>query len=370
MQYIESAELVRYNANSSGRKTGDCVKRAISLAFDLTYNEVAKLLINKMKSTRGQDKWNVRPVFEAVIKDLAPNAKHYVAEEAKKLTDFVDEDVDPNKVYLILTGKKLGQTDHLVCVRDKKIWDSWNSANEIVNDWYELTRTSTKQFTDIKDHMKELATYVMQDIVNNEIVNYMVKRKWSYGPIDIEMYIKEYQLIADAAICLEKNDWINKRRYYNFRIVVPLAPTMTVEDATEFIKKMAKQRTYDKMYTIDTEEKRLKEQEEIKKEMDYEGYEPYRNDIYSYRTPQEEKFLHSLPAWVSPLVEYIDIQNPGQYSDSYRVKIKPLPKDPRHTKDSVLWFEGYQAYQVRDMLKRYKDTFEVPGEDYDWHEEY
>ena len=50
---IESAELVRYNANSSGKMSPDCVKRALSLAFDVPYSQIAKMLNEEMKKMPG-----------------------------------------------------------------------------------------------------------------------------------------------------------------------------------------------------------------------------------------------------------------------------------------------------------------------------
>ena len=38
MKNVNSASLVRYNANNRGISTGDCVKRAISYAFNKSYN--------------------------------------------------------------------------------------------------------------------------------------------------------------------------------------------------------------------------------------------------------------------------------------------------------------------------------------------
>ena len=41
-QDIKSANLLRYNANTSGISSPDCVKRGISYAFDKSYVQVSK----------------------------------------------------------------------------------------------------------------------------------------------------------------------------------------------------------------------------------------------------------------------------------------------------------------------------------------
>ena len=45
-------KLIYYNANTHNVHSGDCVKRAISLAFNLDYEYIAKLLRQKAKELR------------------------------------------------------------------------------------------------------------------------------------------------------------------------------------------------------------------------------------------------------------------------------------------------------------------------------
>ena len=66
MKQVNSATLEKYNANNRGKSVDDCVKRGISLAFDLPYAEVGKILNAKMKELR-KSAWNIQPVFEPVI---------------------------------------------------------------------------------------------------------------------------------------------------------------------------------------------------------------------------------------------------------------------------------------------------------------
>ena len=66
----------------------------------------------------------------------------------------------------------------------------------------------------------------------------------------------------------------------------------------------------------------------------------------------------------------MNIQNPGQYSDSYSVWIRPLPSDTRSYPRNRIIFESYDALMMKDMLRRYKSKGEVPFEDYEPWEEY
>lgn len=361
-KFIQSAELIRYNANSAGRATGDCVKRAISTAFDMPYTEVANILNATMKE-KHKDKWNIRPVFEEVINQISNNsAKHHKYEslkEAKMLDDFADQ-ADPNKIYIVLTGKTFGRTDHMVCVRDGKVWDSWDSRDQLVNDWYELDGSSRKAVTDIKQHMSGLAMTTFSDTFDAEVDKYLKKHNMDYKVYDLDYGTKNYQIIGLASICLSKTDWIDKNRYYNFKIVVPLTPTMTVDEAKDFIVKTTKVRTYDKMYAISAEEKKLKEEQEVAKQI---GENESANERL-YMTDRERRFVNSLPGWIRPLITYVDIQRPGEYSDSYKLWIKPHPGIKTNSTSTRIDFEGYDANMIKSEIDLYKEEGLVPFEDY------
>ena len=364
---IKAAELIRYNANSSGRMSPDCVKRAISLAFDISYTEVAKLLNTRMKELH-QQQWNIRSVYGTVIDDLAKGASkfEYVrVPEADRvyLQDFVDNQVDPSLVYLVQTGKKRTVSDHIVCIREGKIFDSWDSREQWIISYYVIGGIQSKSFTDIKDRIKDLATYVVQDLVNNETVKYMQRKKWNYGPIDLEVRTKDYQIIAYMSLMLKPTDEINKKRYYDFKIVLPLTPTMTEEEARAFIEKTGKQRVYDKMWSIAQEEKKLAEEEAIYKQLAEKGSGTAGLSSH-YMTAQETRFINSLPGWIRPLITYVNIQDPGQYSDSYSLTIKAHPNDPTRDISQKINFEGYESWQIKDEIERYIKNWEAPFEDY------
>lgn len=69
-QRIYSAEYKMYNANNRGKRVGDCVNRAISLAFNIDYNEAHRRLVDKMHEYKCNS-WKIYPVYEAVILDLS-----------------------------------------------------------------------------------------------------------------------------------------------------------------------------------------------------------------------------------------------------------------------------------------------------------
>lgn len=371
---IESADLVRYNANSSGKRSPDCVKRALSFAFDIPYSQIAKMLNDEMKRKKTYA-WNIPSVYVPVMENIASERGGSIIkvpvwksnEQCPTLGELVDNELNSSGVYLVLTGKKSGVSDHIVCVRDGKVWDSWDSRTQYVKTYYILNNIGHKTVTNIKDELNDLATYVMKDIVNNETNRYMNKKDWDHYDTDVEVFCKGYQLVASVGICLRPTPVVDTKRYYDFNVVVTIEPTMTREEAEAFIQKAAKQKTYDRMWAINEQEKKLEEEYEMRARIASSGRES--NNSRYYYTKQEQKFIDTLPGWVRPLIKFVDIQNPGQYSDSYTLKINSLPDDPKGS-DRIIYFEAYEASHIRDMLNRYKHDFEVPGEDYIYSEEY
>ena len=121
---IEAATLKYYNANNRGNRTSDCVKRALSLALDISYTDISKLL-NAEMHRQHEDAWNYPNVYGKVAKDLGCSDWIYdgVTNEngRMKLDEFVDTVLDPNQTYLVHTGRSASVRDHIVCVRDGKI---------------------------------------------------------------------------------------------------------------------------------------------------------------------------------------------------------------------------------------------------------
>lgn len=128
--------------------------------------------------------------------------------------------------------------------------------------------------------------------------------------------------------------------------------------------KTGKQRAYDRMWTINEQEKKLREAAEIEQQL---GHAEEGN---LWMTEQEERFVNTLPGWVKPLIMDVQIQEPGKYTDSYRLKVRKLPSDNIHPDDKYFYFEGETAADIREMLKEYKDNGRVEGVDYSWWDEH
>lgn len=357
MRQVKSAELVRYNANNRGTNSPDCVKRAISMAFDLPYSEVTKLLNNKMHEVRAR-RWNTFRVFEPVIKELGGTSLIPI-DDLITVDEFADNIAEPDKAYLLLTGKTYGKNTHMVCILDKKIWDSWDSKDYIVNGYYVVKTTNRKPVTDILSKLDQLRKDYVYPVLSDEIFKYADKQKWDCIMTLSKSTTTNYQIKSKFVLAFSATEQIPKERSYKIEIVLVFQPTMTEDEAIEFIKKTGKQRAYDRMWAIKEQEKKLVEEYKVRSQMDAES-----KDSDLWLDKREQRFFNSLPGWVRPLITYISIDAPGQFHNSYEVRIRPLPGDNAHGKRIEFW--GYDAWMVKDQIERYKQDKQVPGYEYEW----
>ena len=360
---VNAAELEKYNANNRGKSSPDCVKRAISLAFDYPYYKVAQLLNAKMKEM-GRSEWNILPVYKEVIKDLGGSSMKRMDPNNITVAEFVDNYADPNKRYMLVVGKEPDKHSHIVCIRDNKIWDSWDCSEWYIYSIAEVDGTGFKAVTDIKDEIPELASKIAVPYIQSELIKFMNKKAWE-GTLDVKLSIKtSYTVMTRWTVVMTDTDIIPKIRTYKFEIGLTIEPTMTYEEADQYIRQVGKQRAYDRMYAIFQEEKKLVEEADFNRRaaaQDGEKRSPWFEQSLDGR---EERFYRSLPGWARPLVVHLRIQYPGLNPDSYAVRMNKLPNDTSHPNRKAFTLYGYNSDEIRESLNRYKDTFEIEGIDY------
>lgn len=361
--YIESAKLVKYNANSRGNNVGDCVKRSMSLAFDMSYNEIGKLLNAQLKKDYRAATWSEDRVWTQVVKQLGGIYHNLPKDQTVTVSEFTDEIAQPGKVYLVLCGKHADRSTHMVCVRDKVIYDSWDCSEWIVADYYEIPNTAPKEITDIEDHLADLSKEYASPIITEQIQSYMEKKSWE-GQFKYQSRQIDYKVKYSCEVTIRSDEIVTKDRNYRFDIVLVFAPTMTEQDAIEYIKQTAKTRAYDRMYAIASQEQKLIEAARVRSKFSNTSNLGLNRVDRLFMTDQEERWIRSLPGWIQPLIYDVDIQNPGMYSDSYRLKIRKHPDDNLHPDEEFITFEGFQSGDVKQMIDRYKKTWEIPYTDY------
>ena len=365
-RYVYSSDFKLYNANVRGKNVGDCVKRSMSLAYDLPYSEIGKLLNAEMKEQR-MDKWNIKRVFQQVIYNLGSKPYEKIDTDLEGAVT-VDEfgDANPEGTYLLLVGRKPGETTHMVCVRNGKVWDSWDSRMNFVTGFYDVTGVSNKEAHELtKDYVKQIAEEHAYWAISDEMDRFVAKKKWPTIGVYCRAFANtSYQIMAECRVDLAKTELVKKDRIYTFTIKLTLEPSWTEEEIIDFVKKTGKIRAYDRMYAIADQEKKLAEAAEIEQQLSN------KRGHTLFFTPQEQKFVNTLPGWIRPLIRYVNIHQPNQWSDSYEIWFDKLPDDDKHPHMDRVDLIAWNASELKDKINRYKDTFEVDRYDYEYDAEF
>lgn len=113
----------RYNPNPAGRRTTDCVIRAISKAFnygwDTSFNEVVRQARRLYDMPDANHVWGSYLEERGFKKRVVP----YVCPDCYTVRDFCKD--HPSGTYILGTGK------HVVTVVDGDYYDTWDSGDEV-----------------------------------------------------------------------------------------------------------------------------------------------------------------------------------------------------------------------------------------------
>lgn len=109
------AELVYYNRNPDGNRENDCVTRAISLACDIPYADVRKMLFHTAKLLNCEKLCVMcyKFLIEDVLKCKRVNC------DGMMPADFAD--LNPRGIYLLRVS------GHIICLMDGCIYDIFDS---------------------------------------------------------------------------------------------------------------------------------------------------------------------------------------------------------------------------------------------------
>ena len=124
-------EFIKYNANPKGRKTGDCVIRAICTALNETWEDTYKGLLEvaldtgyAVSCTENYEEYLKRKGY---IKQKMPrksNKRKYT------IAEFAEELAKPKLTYIVNIA------NHTTMIRNKNLYDLWNCENKcVLNYW-------------------------------------------------------------------------------------------------------------------------------------------------------------------------------------------------------------------------------------------
>lgn len=351
-----SAQLVEYNANDRGNYAPDCVKRALSMAFSVPYGEIAKELRAAQKKHNQEHhthyEWNQSPVYEHVIRAHGGSEKQKTDSPGQTLAEFADTH---SGTYLVTTGRTSNSSNHIVCVIDGEVFDSWDSLDQKVVAFYKV-EGEHKPKSGIKDRFPELIAYAIELV--DRTVQFRLKKFKLDDVFDHEDTTESVRGFAFQIHCYlqstEFEDYLAE-----IAITYALSPTTTYDEAIEYINKITSTRVYDRLYAVRDRVKELREA----REYEAGGELPERAGHVFITNGQENRFYRSLPEWVKRRLTYLNVYEPGQYSNSYSISFIPLPGDPD---SSDVELEGYTSDEVKDRIKRYKNN----DFDREWYEYY
>ncbi len=377
---VQSADLVKYNANIRGKNVGDCVKRSLSLATGMSYQDTEKELHEAVKKrySRGMapdDAWKHSSVYDKVISAHGGTKHDHDEVELATLEDFVDNVLPAKGTYLITTGSKPDTHNHIVCVIDGKVYDSWDSRDQYVWCYYtfgddiKVERNSEIDIANMsgEDIIKLLEKFNYFERIEKKAQG-MLKRK-GYEDAIFQFRSTDalnYKVITNCKVLFQPLNDTDKSRIYNFKLEIIATPFETAESFEKLINKVIDVRLYDRMYSIFQNEVQHKEAEEVKSKVRSKANERTEGrlnkniSLYS----NEAKFFKTLPGWAQALATYFSINQPGQFSDSYEIYMIPLPDDPYHDQDDVIMIQGFDAAEFKRNLQHYHDTYEERHDDY------
>ena len=121
-----------YDANPKGKRTSDCVIRAISLATNQSWDEVITGLFTL--SLKYKQMLNCVEIYDRYLRSLGwvkqpmlrkDDGSRYTGKEFCEIGMCTDYDI------VVHIG-----SHHVSCIRDSKIWDTWDCSDYSVGNFW------------------------------------------------------------------------------------------------------------------------------------------------------------------------------------------------------------------------------------------
>ena len=133
-KYPETSTFHYHNQNPKNRITGDCTFRAISLATGLPYNQVV-MDMAKIQCETGyalNDKKGIERYLESIGWKKCKQPRKF---DGTKYTgeEWCIEIQKANLNYPIIAN--IGG-HHIVCIKDGKVWDIWDSTDGCIGNFW------------------------------------------------------------------------------------------------------------------------------------------------------------------------------------------------------------------------------------------
>ena len=342
------SDFVEYNANSRNKNAEDCVKRAICFALGIDYDEVSKGL-NEVRKKLHADAYNQDVVWTTYLHNKGYSVIRYPDKDTT-VEEFCQD--YPEGTYILEVGKEKlvskGYGDHLCCVLDGDVYDSWDSRNRVINKWCVVSTTTSGlnelDEQEIKDQILEFVREYVQKLSKKSKLEGL---QFVYIDSRKEPYTLQFQIFG----VVPKNVPTSSLSYrpgisYGHNIYAKMNPRLSQEENIDNLKKKVKQKVYDWWYNINKEVSDAYTADSIEVNENYRGS---RSD------------LMKVPEWARPLMLNIYVNPTSTWGGGYKYEayMEALPDDPRINDPG-----GNEVAFYADTLTEFKQEFEYYKKDY------
>lgn len=352
MKLIE-ADWKQYNANSRNRSTGDCVVRSISLAYGKDYDETHKELL-ALARTMQVDRYNNLAVFRRYLNELGHKgevkAENFYGESTTEpftIEQFCKD--NPNGTFILLNGKNPKGTDHLACVIDGNLYDSWDASKQYVTRIW-IIKQSTTERVEIVD------TSTLANDVDDTINSFLLtqSKKMPYASFQyISLHHKknvDYGTSFMVVMTIDtKGDIIAYDGSYSKRFVIKCNPRKPYEEQIDQLLEKVRVSVREWIYSYRKDIEDLRKMRTLKTHPNFHG---------------SRMLLTKFPEWIIPwVIEAVD-NGSSEWHDRYEVFTEALPGDPRGEELPEVSFYADTIPQLRSNFEDYKKNYYRLNYDY------
>lgn len=137
------ADWVRYNVNPLGRRTGDCVYRALSVFLDISWRQAVNDLVS-WAADRGLTNFNYRSTYNEFLKEKG-YIRHRAPEKGITVEQFIDRFAEKDKTYILSCPRHLTivHSDDAECI--PYLVDTWDCRSRIVDGYWVRDNIKTQK---------------------------------------------------------------------------------------------------------------------------------------------------------------------------------------------------------------------------------
>lgn len=354
MRKIE-ADLKYYNANTRDADVGDCVKRALSVAYSEDYDKVGAEL-NQIKRDKRAPGYNFDITFNEFMKRRGDT---WTKESADVTVDEFSKN-HSSGVWLILCGKNSpsasGHSSHMAAVVNGNVYDSWNSLDYYIYKYCRVSQGKSDEYEfDTDEICKEVARSVDEYITTR--ISPKLPEEYMYVHLGGSVF-PSTKYSCEITVFCELGDMPKYCRYRSrgrlaHTIVMKTNPRLSEEENIASLTKKTKQKAYDWIYNVKAEILEGAKIDEL-------GVHKY---FHCNRAA--EPILGKLPEWAIPHVTKIWDNGAGyDYGERFELEMEALPEDPRYEENHYVDFYADTLKELKDRLEFYKDDYSRINYDY------